>query len=307
MGDGDLTVEIQELDENGRPHGTGRFETLEADTVILALGQESDTGFLRGIPGVEFERDAVQVDQATLMTGAPGIFAGGDAVPSRAHRHGRGRARQDGRAHIDAWLRGEPYGRRARSTPLATFDKLNLWYFGDARPARSRPSSTRRPGCTRFDEVVAGLSTDEAALRGRPLPVLRQLLRVRRLLRRLPGGRGHQARRRAALRVRLRPVHRLRRVLPAVPRARHRDGPGGLSRCASPIDGNEAAVDVAYRLNELCAIYPITPSSTMAELADEWASHGRTNIWGTVPDGASRCRARAARPGRCTARCRAAR
>ena len=49
------------------------------------------------------------------------------------------------------------------------------------------------------------------------------------------------------------------------------------------IDGNQAAVDVAYRLNELCAIYPITPSSTMAELADEWASHHRTNVWGTVP------------------------
>ena len=49
------------------------------------------------------------------------------------------------------------------------------------------------------------------------------------------------------------------------------------------IDGNEAAVSVAYRLNEVCCIYPITPSSTMAELADEWASAGRTNIWGTVP------------------------
>jgi pyruvate-ferredoxin/flavodoxin oxidoreductase len=49
------------------------------------------------------------------------------------------------------------------------------------------------------------------------------------------------------------------------------------------IDGNEAAVDVAYRLSELCAIYPITPSSTMAELADEWASHGRPNVWGSVP------------------------
>jgi len=49
------------------------------------------------------------------------------------------------------------------------------------------------------------------------------------------------------------------------------------------IDGNEAAVDVAYRLSELCAIYPITPSSTMAELADEWAAHDRPNIWGTVP------------------------
>ncbi len=49
------------------------------------------------------------------------------------------------------------------------------------------------------------------------------------------------------------------------------------------IDGNQAAADVAYRLSELCSIYPITPSSTMAELADEWAAHGRRNIFGTVP------------------------
>src|SRR5471030_3406862 len=49
------------------------------------------------------------------------------------------------------------------------------------------------------------------------------------------------------------------------------------------IDGNEAAASVAYRLNEVCCIYPITPSSTMAELADEWSSQGRTNVWGTVP------------------------
>jgi pyruvate-ferredoxin/flavodoxin oxidoreductase len=49
------------------------------------------------------------------------------------------------------------------------------------------------------------------------------------------------------------------------------------------MDGNTAAADVAYRLNELCAIFPITPSSTMAELADEWASAGRRNVFGTVP------------------------
>ena len=49
------------------------------------------------------------------------------------------------------------------------------------------------------------------------------------------------------------------------------------------VDGNEAAVSVAYRLNEICCIYPITPSSPMAELADEWSSGGRCNIWGTVP------------------------
>ena len=49
------------------------------------------------------------------------------------------------------------------------------------------------------------------------------------------------------------------------------------------IDGNEAAASVAYRCSELCSIYPITPSSTMAELADEWSSQGRPNIMGTRP------------------------
>ena len=49
------------------------------------------------------------------------------------------------------------------------------------------------------------------------------------------------------------------------------------------LDGNEAAAWVAYRVNEMCAIYPITPSSTMGELADQWASEGLPNIWGTVP------------------------
>jgi pyruvate-ferredoxin/flavodoxin oxidoreductase len=49
------------------------------------------------------------------------------------------------------------------------------------------------------------------------------------------------------------------------------------------VDGNEAAADVAYRVSELCSIYPITPSSTMAELADEWAAHRRANVWGQVP------------------------
>jgi pyruvate-ferredoxin/flavodoxin oxidoreductase len=49
------------------------------------------------------------------------------------------------------------------------------------------------------------------------------------------------------------------------------------------IDGNTAVAHVAYRVNEVCAIYPITPSSTMAELADEWSAAGVKNIWGNVP------------------------
>ena len=49
------------------------------------------------------------------------------------------------------------------------------------------------------------------------------------------------------------------------------------------MDGNTAVAHVAYRVNEVCAIFPITPSSTMAELADEWSAKGMPNIWGNVP------------------------
>src|SRR6476659_8175918 len=56
-----------------------------------------------------------------------------------------------------------------------------------------------------------------------------------------------------------------------------------MAKRVKTLDGNEAAGSIAYRTNEICAIYPITPSSTMGELADHWASEGRTNIWGTVP------------------------
>src|SRR6476619_4665026 len=105
---------------------------------------------------------------------------------------------------------------------------------------------------------------------------------MRRLPRRVPRGRRDQAGRGASLRVRLQPLHRLRRVLRAVPGPRDRDGRGArLMRATS--DGNEAAASVAYRLNEVCCIYPITPSSPMAELADEWSSKERPNLWGGVP------------------------
>ena len=56
-----------------------------------------------------------------------------------------------------------------------------------------------------------------------------------------------------------------------------------MATSVKTLDGNEAAASIAYRTNEVCAIYPITPSSTMGELADQWASEGKTNIWGTVP------------------------
>ena len=127
------------------PQPTGRFETLPADTVILALGQDADTNFLRAVPGVEFEPDGTVQVSSSLMTGCPGVFAGGDMVPAErtvtvAVGHGKRAARE-----IDAWLRGRPLRRPAKHPP-ADFELLNLWYFGDARRARSSPNASRRTG-----------------------------------------------------------------------------------------------------------------------------------------------------------------
>jgi NADPH-dependent glutamate synthase beta subunit-like oxidoreductase len=155
-----LEVEVMELDDAGFAQPTGRFETLAADTVILALGQETDTAFLRAVPGVEFERDGTVRVSRSLMTGCPGVFAGGDMVPAERTvtvgvGHGKRAARE-----IDAWLRGTELD-RAPKHPLATFEMLNLWYFGDAarRPQPELEPSERIAG---FEEVVGGLSVREA-------------------------------------------------------------------------------------------------------------------------------------------------
>ncbi|WP_324501375.1 NAD(P)-binding protein [Nocardioides sp.] len=160
MGDHDLTVEVQELDEHGRPHGTGVYERLEADTVILALGQESDTRFLATVPGVQFDGDVVQVSPTTLMTGAPGVFAGGDAVPSeRTVTVGVGHGKKAART-INAWLGGGGPSQHAKHE-VATLDKLHLWYFGD-HSQRRQEALDPQARVQAFDEVVAGLDAEAA-------------------------------------------------------------------------------------------------------------------------------------------------
>jgi len=155
-----MTVEVMELDEKGRPQPTGRFETLEADSLILALGQEADSGFLKRAPGVEFKADGTVIVDDNMMTGHPGIFAGGDMVPSErtvtvAVGHGKKAAR-----HIDAYLRGAQYVKPPKHD-LVTFDKLHVWYFTDAaqRPQSHLDIGRRKMG---FEEVVSGLSQKEA-------------------------------------------------------------------------------------------------------------------------------------------------
>jgi NADPH-dependent glutamate synthase beta subunit-like oxidoreductase len=161
----ELQVEVMELDDAGFPQPTGRFETLAADTVIMALGQESDTGFLRQVPEVEFEPDGTVSVSGAFMTGSPGIFAGGDMVPAeRTVTVGVGHGKRSAR-EIDKWLRrDEP--QTGTKHPLATFELLHPWYFGDAA-RRRQPELEPDDRLGGFEEVVRGLSSDEATFESR--------------------------------------------------------------------------------------------------------------------------------------------
>lgn len=156
-----LTVELMELDAHGRPQPTGRFDTLSADAIVLALGQHTDSGFLRKLPGIEFQSDGTVIVAPNMMTGHPGIFAGGDMVPGErtvtaAVGHGKKAAR-----HIDAWLRGMDYRAPAKH-PIVSFETLHLPIYSDAEASVQRvlPAAARTTG---FAELVAGLSEYEAA------------------------------------------------------------------------------------------------------------------------------------------------
>jgi NADPH-dependent glutamate synthase beta subunit-like oxidoreductase len=155
-----LKVEAMELDEKGFPRPTGRFEELAADTIILALGQEADTAFLKAVPGVEFTPDGTVVVSSSMMTGCPGVFAGGDMVPAeRTVTVGVGHGKKAAR-HIDAWLRGATSS-LAPKHETAEFELLHLWYFGDAA-RRRQPELAPDERVADFAEVVGGLSLEEA-------------------------------------------------------------------------------------------------------------------------------------------------
>ncbi len=161
---GVLSIERMELDESGFPRPTGEFEELRADTLVLALGQEADLSLLRSMPDVGVEGDLVPVGP-DLMTGHPGVFAGGDMVPGArtltdAIGHGK-----KGALAIDAWLDDRPWERPPRHT-LATPAHLNTWYYADApKSVRPRLDAARR--ASTFDEVVGGLDESTALYEAR--------------------------------------------------------------------------------------------------------------------------------------------
>jgi len=162
--DTEFTVEKMALDEKGFPQPTGEFETIEADTLVLALGQDVDLSLLEGVPGIVSEGGTVKVD-ANMMTGHPGIFAGGDMVPSErtvtvAIGHGKKAAR-----NIDAWLRGSVYSPPPKHE-VARFDLLNTWYYDEA-PKTVQPVLDIIRRQSTFGEVLGGLDESNALFEAR--------------------------------------------------------------------------------------------------------------------------------------------
>ena len=159
-----FTVEKMVLDAKGFPQPTGEFDTIEADTLILALGQDVDLSLLDKVPGLAIDKGTVKVDR-NMMTGYAGIFAGGDMVPSErtvtvAVGHGKKAAR-----NIDAWLRGGAYEAQPKHE-VARYDLLNTWYYADA-PQTVQPVLDILRRQSTFDEVLGGLDESNALFEAR--------------------------------------------------------------------------------------------------------------------------------------------
>ena len=180
------------LDDKGNAQPTGEFETLAADSVVLALGQDVDLSLLDGVPGLEIEDGVVKVG------------AGHDDRPRRASSPAATWCRASAPSPSASATASSPRatstrgcaarsGRTRPSHELATYDKLNTWYYSDA-PKSQQP--VLDPVRSAVDVRGSGrqLRRDDRAVRSAALPVLRQLLRVRQLLRRVPGQRRDQAR-----------------------------------------------------------------------------------------------------------------
>ena len=163
-GESSITVEKMTLDDKGMAQPTGEFETLEADSVVLALGQDVDLSLLDHVPGLEIADGVVKVNEH-MMTGAPGIVAGGDMVPGeRTVTVGIGHGKLAAR-NIDAWLRGEAWTHPPRHE-LASYDKLNTWYYSDA-PKSQRPVLDMLRRQSTFEEVVGGFDPATAQFEAR--------------------------------------------------------------------------------------------------------------------------------------------
>jgi NADPH-dependent glutamate synthase beta subunit-like oxidoreductase len=159
-----LTLEVMVPGEGRELVRTGQTEILEADVVVQALGQSGDFSAIADLPGVVIQDGAVQVGQ-DMMTGAAGIFAGGDMIPSaRNVTAAIGLAKKAAR-NIDAYLRGEQYQPK-RKGEIAELKNMNTWYYSDA-PRTVRPMLDVVRRTSGFAEVVGNLNEENALFEAR--------------------------------------------------------------------------------------------------------------------------------------------
>jgi 2-oxoacid:acceptor oxidoreductase delta subunit (pyruvate/2-ketoisovalerate family) len=159
-----LTLEIMVPGEGRDLVRTGQLETLEADVLVQALGQTGDYAAFDQLPGLVVQDGAVQVG-TEMMTGAVGVFAGGDMVPSaRNVTAAIGQGKKAAR-HIDAFLRGEKYQPKPKAE-IADVKKMNTWYYSDA-PRTVRPMLDVVRRTTGFAEVVGNLDEGNALFEAR--------------------------------------------------------------------------------------------------------------------------------------------
>lgn len=159
-----VRLERMTLDDAGVPHPTGEYDEITGDCVVLALGQDVDQTLLAGSPAVAVDNGLIRVDEQ-MMTAAPGVFAGGDAInTNRSVTVSIGQGRMAAQ-HVDAWLRAAVAMTPPPAEPIG-IDRLNTWYYTDAPHAvRPRLNAARR--VNDFQEVVHGLDADSAMYEAR--------------------------------------------------------------------------------------------------------------------------------------------
>ncbi len=154
-----ITLEKMKV-EKGKAVGTGEFESIEADVLILANRQESDSLFLNNVEGISFNPDGTININAERMTGYDGIFAGGDMLPGEkrsatiAIGHGKKAAK-----YINGYLLKNTY-QRPDKHPTAGYRKLHMWYKTDA-PQKEQDKLAPAEAVKSFDEIIGGLSETE--------------------------------------------------------------------------------------------------------------------------------------------------
>lgn len=154
-----VVLEIMKV-EKGKAVGTGEFEIVEADVLINANKQETDSGLLRHVSNIKINEDGTVVIDAQRMAGE-GIFAGGDMLPGEnrsatiAIGHGKKAAR-----YINGYLSQNPYAKPDKHQ-TASFKKLHMWYKTDA-PQKEQDKLAPAEAVKSFDEVIHGLSEAEA-------------------------------------------------------------------------------------------------------------------------------------------------